>query len=87
MDGVDAVVNFAAETHVDRSILDAGAFIETDVHGTWVLLEAARKLKLERFLQVSTDEVYGARRRAARRRRPTGWRRAARTRPARPAAS
>lgn len=56
---VDAVVNFAAETHVDRSILDAGAFIETDVRGTWVLLEAARKAKLGRFLQVSTDEVYG----------------------------
>jgi dTDP-glucose 4,6-dehydratase len=53
------VVNFAAETHVDRSILDAGAFIETDVRGTWVLLEAARKAKLERYLQVSTDEVYG----------------------------
>ena len=56
---VDAVVNFAAETHVDRSILDAGAFIETDVRGTWVLLEAARASGLERFLQVSTDEVYG----------------------------
>jgi len=56
---VDAVVNFAAETHVDRSILDAGAFIETDVRGTWVLLEAARKAKLRRYLQVSTDEVYG----------------------------
>jgi len=56
---VDAVVNFAAETHVDRSILDAGAFIETDVRGTWVLLEAARKCKLGRYLQVSTDEVYG----------------------------
>jgi dTDP-glucose 4,6-dehydratase len=56
---VDAVVNFAAETHVDRSILDAGAFIETDVRGTWVLLEAARKAKLGRYLQVSTDEVYG----------------------------
>jgi dTDP-glucose 4,6-dehydratase len=56
---VDAVVNFAAETHVDRSILDAGAFIETDVRGTWVLLEAARRTKLSRYLQVSTDEVYG----------------------------
>ena len=55
----DAVVNFAAETHVDRSILDAGAFIETDVRGTWVLLEAARRAQLGRFLQVSTDEVYG----------------------------
>ena len=56
---VDAVVNFAAETHVDRSIMDAGAFIETDVRGTWVLLEAARSSRLARFLQVSTDEVYG----------------------------
>jgi len=55
----DAVVNFAAETHVDRSILSAGAFIETDVQGTWVLLESARAHKLGRFLQVSTDEVYG----------------------------
>ena len=55
----DAVVNFAAETHVDRSILDAGAFIETDVRGTWVLLEAARRARLGRFIQVSTDEVYG----------------------------
>ena len=59
VDAVDAVVNFAAETHVDRSILDAGAFIETDVRGTWVLLEAARRTKLARYLQVSTDEVYG----------------------------
>jgi dTDP-glucose 4,6-dehydratase len=56
---VDAVVNFAAETHVDRSIFDAGSFIETDVRGTWVLLEAARKTGLKRFVQVSTDEVYG----------------------------
>ncbi len=55
----DAVVNFAAETHVDRSILAADAFIETDVKGTWVLLEAARKANLRHFLQVSTDEVYG----------------------------
>ncbi len=56
---VDAIVNFAAETHVDRSIMDAGSFIHTDVHGTFVLLEAARKHRIERFLQVSTDEVYG----------------------------
>ncbi|MBA2448721.1 MAG: dTDP-glucose 4,6-dehydratase [Chloroflexi bacterium] len=55
----DAVVNFAAETHVDRSIMDAGAFIDTDVRGTWVLLEAARRHRIGRFLQVSTDEVYG----------------------------
>jgi dTDP-glucose 4,6-dehydratase len=56
---VDAVANFAAETHVDRSILDPGAFIQTDVHGVWVLLEAARRHGVSRFLQVSTDEVYG----------------------------
>ncbi|MHB0871796.1 MAG: dTDP-glucose 4,6-dehydratase [Chloroflexota bacterium] len=55
----DAILNFAAETHVDRSILDAGSFIQTDVYGTFVLLEAARKHKIQRFLQVSTDEVYG----------------------------
>lgn len=56
---VDAILNFAAETHVDRSIMDAGSFIHTDIHGTFVLLEAARKHQIERFLQVSTDEVYG----------------------------
>jgi dTDP-glucose 4,6-dehydratase len=56
---VDAVVNFAAETHVDRSIFDAGSFIDTDVRGTWVLLEAARQAGLRHFVQVSTDEVYG----------------------------
>src|SRR2546426_1058119 len=55
----DAIVNFAAETHVDRSLLDAGSFVQTDVYGTYVLLEAVRKLRLARFLQVSTDEVYG----------------------------
>jgi len=58
MPGIDLVVNFAAETHVDRSILDPGAFIETDVRGTWVLLEAARRADVSRFVQVSTDEVY-----------------------------
>jgi len=56
----DAVVNFAAESHVDRSILDVGPFIETNVKGVQVLLEAARKHNLERFLQISTDEVYGS---------------------------
>lgn len=60
LDGVDAVVNFAAESHVDRSITDAGAFIRTNVAGTQVLLEAARHHGLGRFLQVSTDEVYGS---------------------------
>src|SRR4029077_18207602 len=56
---VDGIVNFAAESHVDRSLLDAGAFVQTDVYGTYVLLEAARRHKHQRFLQVSTDEVYG----------------------------
>ncbi|MBM4394155.1 MAG: dTDP-glucose 4,6-dehydratase [Deltaproteobacteria bacterium] len=56
----DAVVHFAAETHVDRSIVDADAFLRTDVHGTYVMLEAARAAKrLSRFVHVSTDEVYG----------------------------
>lgn len=59
MTGCSHVVNFAAETHVDRSILDPGAFVRTDVEGTRVLLEAARDLQVERYLQVSTDEVYG----------------------------
>jgi dTDP-glucose 4,6-dehydratase len=57
--GVDTVVNFAAETHVDRSIMDPDAFIKTDVYGTYTLLEATRELGLERYHQVSTDEVYG----------------------------
>ncbi len=57
--GIDTIVNFAAETHVDRSILDPEAFIRTDVHGTYVLLEAARKLGNLRYHQISTDEVYG----------------------------
>jgi dTDP-glucose 4,6-dehydratase len=56
---IDTIVNFAAETHVDRSIMDPDAFIRTDVYGTFVLLEAASKYKLERLHQVSTDEVYG----------------------------
>jgi dTDP-glucose 4,6-dehydratase len=57
----DVVVHFAAETHVDRSIQSAGAFIRTDVEGTWVLLEAARRAThLRRFIQISTDEVYGS---------------------------
>ncbi len=56
---IDTIVNFAAETHVDRSIMDPDAFVRTDVYGTYVLLEAARQFKLERFHQISTDEVYG----------------------------
>jgi dTDP-glucose 4,6-dehydratase len=58
--GIEAIVNFAAETHVDRSILEAGSFIQTDVYGTHVLLEAVKELGLERMLHVSTDEVYGS---------------------------
>ena len=58
-DGVDAIVNFAAETHVDRSILEPEAFLRTDILGTHVLLEAVRRNGISRFLQVSTDEVYG----------------------------
>ena len=53
------VVNFAAETHVDRSILSAGSFVQTDVYGTYVLLEAVKKFGISRYLHISTDEVYG----------------------------
>jgi dTDP-glucose 4,6-dehydratase len=56
---VDAIVNFAAETHVDRSLLDPFAFVNTDVLGTAVLCEVARQHRHEVFLLVSTDEVYG----------------------------
>jgi dTDP-glucose 4,6-dehydratase len=55
----DVIVNFAAETHVDRSLQAAGQFIQTDVYGTFVLMEAAREARHDRYLQVSTDEVYG----------------------------
>lgn len=57
--GIDVIVNFAAETHVDRSIVEAGAFVLTDVYGTYNLLEASRKYDVRRFVQVSTDETYG----------------------------
>jgi len=59
LEGCDAVVNFAAESHVDRSIESPGEFIQTDVYGTFVLLEAARDAGI-RYLQMSTDEVYGS---------------------------
>jgi dTDP-glucose 4,6-dehydratase len=59
-DGADAIVNFAAETHVDRSISGPDAFVETNVRGTLVLLEAARERGVTRYVQVSTDEVYGS---------------------------
>jgi dTDP-glucose 4,6-dehydratase len=57
--GCDAVVNFAAETHVDRSLEEPDAFIRTDVHGVYSIAEACKQLGTPRFLQVSTDEVYG----------------------------
>lgn len=59
-DGFDYAINFAAETHVDRSLLWADEFIKTDVLGTFVLLEAARQFGVQRFIQISTDEVYGS---------------------------
>ncbi len=60
VEGVDSVVNFAAESHVDRSILGASTFVHTNVLGVQVLLDLARKHNVSRFLQVSTDEVYGS---------------------------
>ena len=59
-EGVDGVVNFAAESHVDRSIEDPARFLHTNVFGTQALLETAQRFGVERFLQVSTDEVYGS---------------------------
>ena len=58
--GVSAVINFAAESHVDRSILDSSPFVRTNIVGTQVLLDAAKECAVERFVQVSTDEVYGS---------------------------
>jgi dTDP-glucose 4,6-dehydratase len=60
VDEVDAIINFAAESHVDRSILSGGEFVQTDVFGTYVLLEAVKKFKIKRYVHVSTDEVYGS---------------------------
>lgn len=59
-EGFDALINFAAESHVDRSIQDARAFTETNVLGTQVMLEACRRHRVPRMIQVSTDEVYGS---------------------------
>jgi len=59
VEGCRAIVNFAAETHVDRAIGDPASFLRTDILGVHVLLEAARGAGVERFVQVSTDEVYG----------------------------
>ena len=60
MDGCDRVVNFAAESHVDRSIASPEDFVQTDVIGVFTLLEEARRRDIERFVQISTDEVYGS---------------------------
>jgi dTDP-glucose 4,6-dehydratase len=60
MKGVDAIVHFAAESFVDRSIADANPFIQTNFYGTYVLLEAARKHNVKKFVYISTDEVYGS---------------------------
>lgn len=57
---IDAVINFAAESHVDRSIEDPGVFIQTDIYGTFMLLEAVKQYRSSIFLQISTDEVYGS---------------------------
>jgi len=59
-EGVDMIVNFAAETHVDRSVIEAGSFVLTDAYGTYILLNIARKYDVEKFVQISTDEVYGS---------------------------
>lgn len=58
--GCDVIINFAAESHVDRSILGPESFIKTDIYGTYTLLEAVRKYKIERMVQISTDECYGS---------------------------
>jgi dTDP-glucose 4,6-dehydratase len=59
MNGCDTVVHFAAESHVDRSIYEPAPVIETNVTGTFILLQVSRKLKIQRFIHISTDEVYG----------------------------
>src|SRR5512143_4136089 len=58
--GIDAVINFAAESHVDRSIQDASEFVQTNIQGTQNLMEVSRRHKVKRFVQISTDEVYGS---------------------------
>lgn len=57
--GVDAIINFAAESHVDRSIMEPDIFVKTNINGTQVLLDLAKKYQLKKYVQVSTDEVYG----------------------------
>ncbi len=59
-DGIDVVINFAAESHVDRSIDDPSPFLNTNITGTQLILESSRRNKISRFIQVSTDEVYGS---------------------------
>ncbi len=59
VEGIDTIVNFAAETHVDRSIQSASTFIDTDTKGVFVLLEASKRCRITKFIQISTDEVYG----------------------------
>ncbi len=58
--GVDKIINYAAETHVDRSILEPDAFIRTDIFGTYTLLEAVKKYNVAQYIQISTDEVFGS---------------------------
>ena len=59
-EGINQIVNFAAESHVDRSISGPESFIKTDIFGSFTLLESCRKFDVERYLQISTDEVYGS---------------------------
>lgn len=59
-EGVDKIINYAAETHVDRSILEPDAFIRTDIFGTYTLLEAVKKYNVAQYIQISTDEVFGS---------------------------
>ncbi len=59
-EGFDIIINFAAESHVDRSVLDSSPFVETNIKGTQILLEGARRYKVGKFIQISTDEVYGS---------------------------
>jgi dTDP-glucose 4,6-dehydratase len=59
-EGLDAIIHFAAESHVDRSIMDSGPFVKTNVIGTQILLDAAKEKSVKRFVHVSTDEVYGS---------------------------
>jgi len=81
---IEAIINFAAESHVDRSLVEPGVFIETNVKGTLTLLKIALDKKLERFVQVSTDEVYGSLGRKGILRKIRRWLPIHRIQPARP---